>query len=80
MVTSAANRAWPGDVVVSELGGGGGGGGEAGLPAASVVRVTKIATIDALDAEPIGSLPIADRLQVTATLRGQLALVLEKAA
>ena len=73
MVTSAANRAWPGDVVVSEL-------GEAGLPAASVVRVTKIATIDALDAEPIGSLPIADRLQVTATLRGQLALVLEKAA
>ena len=73
MVTSAANRGWPGDVVVSDLGG-------AGLPAASVVRVAKIAAIDASDAERIGSLPMADRLQVTATLRGQLALVLKNAA
>ena len=73
MVTSAANRGWPGDVVVSKL-------DEAGLPAASVMRVAKIAAIDASDAEQMGSLPMADRLQVTATLRGQLALVLEKAA
>ena len=46
MVTRAANRGWPGDVVVSEL-------DEAGLPAASVVRVPKVATIDASDAERI---------------------------
>ena len=73
MMTSAANRGWPGDVVVSEL-------GEAGLPAASVVRVAKVATIDASDAERIRSLPMEDRLQVTATPRDQLALVLETAA
>lgn len=73
MMTSAANRGWPGDVVVSEL-------AEAGLPAASVVRVAKIAAIDASDAERIGSLSMADRLRVTATLRCRLALVLEQAA
>ncbi len=69
MVTSAANRGWPGDVVVSKL-------AEAGLPAASVVRSAKIATIEASDAERIGSLPMADRVQVTAALRSSLAHVL----
>lgn len=73
MVTSAANRGWPGDVVVSEL-------AEAGLPAASVVRVAKLATIKASDAERIGRLPVADRLQVVAGLRGGLADVLERVA
>ncbi len=68
MVTSAANHGWPGDVVVSKL-------AEAGLPARSVVRSAKIATIEASDAERIGYLPLADRLPVAAALRSNLALV-----
>ncbi len=65
MVTSAANRGWPGDVAVSDL-------TEAGLPAPSVVRSAKIATIEASRAERIGRLPMADRAQVAAALRGTL--------
>lgn len=69
MVTSAANRGWPGDVLVSDL-------AAAGLPAASVVRSAKIATIEAGDAERIGSLPPKDRLQVSKSVRGNLARLL----
>jgi mRNA interferase MazF len=54
MVTSAANRGWPGDVAVSDL-------GYAGLPIASIVRPAKIATIEADDAERLGTLPPRDR-------------------
>lgn len=39
MVTSAENRAWEGDVVISDL-------AAAGLPAQSRVRPAKIATVD----------------------------------
>jgi len=66
MVTSAANRGWPGDVPVSDL-------ARAGLPAASVIRCAKIATIDARDAERIGSLPSDNRRRVTQLLRESLA-------
>ena len=69
MVTSAGKRGWPGDVVVSDL-------AEAGLPAPSVVRPAKIATIEAGDAERIGCLPHADRLQVTEVLRSSFAQAL----
>ena len=69
MVTSAGNRGWPGDVLVSDR-------AEAGLPAPSVVRPAKIATIEADDAERIGCLPYADRLQITEALRGSLTRVL----
>ena len=69
MVTSAANRGWPGDVAISDL-------EMAGLPAASVLRSAKIATIEAQDAEWIGSLPMADRMQVATALRDNLAQVL----
>jgi len=69
MVTSAANRGWPGDVVVSDL-------AAAGLPAPSVVRSAKIATIEARDAERIGQLPPEDRLQVREALRGNIAQAL----
>ncbi len=65
MVTSAGNRSWPGDVPVSDL-------GEAGLPAPSVVRPAKIATIEAQDAERIGQLPLADRALVARTIRATL--------
>ncbi len=65
MVTSAANRGWLGDVAISDL-------KMAGLPAASVLRSAKIATIEAQDAEWIGSLPVEDRMQVATALRDNL--------
>ena len=65
MVTSAANRGWPGDVAVSDL-------AAAGLPAPSVVRSAKIATIEAQDAERIGQLPPEDQALVTQVLRGSI--------
>ena len=63
MVTSAGKQGRPSDVVVSDL-------TEAGLPAPSVVRPAKIATIEAGDAQRIGCLPQADRLQVMEALQG----------
>ena len=69
MITSAANRGWSGDVPISDL-------REAGLPIASIVRPAKIATIEALDAEPLGVLPVADRESVAGYLRDRLAEVL----
>lgn len=47
MVTSAENRAWPDDIMVSDH-------VRAGLPAPSRVRCAKMATIEARDAEPLG--------------------------
>ncbi len=70
MVTSAENRPWPGDVPVSDL-------AAAGLPAPSVVRPAKIATIEAMSADRIGRLPHADRPAVAAAIRDRLARVLE---
>lgn len=70
MVTSAGNRGWPSDVVVSDL-------IEAGLPAPSVVRPAKIATIEAGDAERIGCLPHADRLQIMKALQGSFRQALD---
>jgi mRNA interferase MazF len=49
MITSADNRGWPDDVAVDDL-------GLAGLPAPSVVRCAKIATLDAARVEPLGRL------------------------
>jgi mRNA interferase MazF len=71
MVTSAANRGWQGDVAVSDL-------DQAGLPAASVVRPTKIAAIEASDAEKIGQLPRADRPLVAQGLTESLANALSR--
>lgn len=47
MITSAANRGWEGDVDIADI-------TLAGLPAPSVVRSAKIATIDSRDAEYLG--------------------------
>jgi len=65
MITSAEHRGWPGDVVISDLGG-------AGLPAASIVRPAKIATIDARDAGRLGTLPPTDRRAVRDYFRQRL--------
>ncbi len=57
MITSAENRGWDGDVAINELAG-------AGLPAASVIRTAKIATIEARDAETLGKISARTRSQV----------------
>jgi mRNA interferase MazF len=49
MITSAENRGWPSDITISAL-------ARAGLPAPSVIRTAKIATIDASDATRLGSI------------------------
>jgi mRNA interferase MazF len=49
MITSAENRPWPDDAPITDL-------AAAGLPAPSVVRCAKIATLDAARVERIGRL------------------------
>ena len=66
MITSAHNRGWPGDVMISDL-------TACGLPAPSLVRTEKIATIEARDAQVMGVLAEVDRGAVTAGLRRILA-------
>ena len=68
MITSAENRGWRGDVAVSDL-------QRAGLPAASIIRATKIATVEARDAQRLGTLPLADRDAVSSHLRRSLSIV-----
>jgi mRNA interferase MazF len=57
MITSAENRGWPSDITISAL-------ARAGLPAPSVIRAAKIATIDASDASRLGSISEAQLKQV----------------
>jgi mRNA interferase MazF len=66
MITSAANRGWPDDVAISDV-------GSAGLPIPSIIRPAKIATIEARDAERLGTLPPANRPAVRRYLRERLA-------
>jgi mRNA interferase MazF len=73
MITSAENRGWPGDVTISDL-------AAAGLPAASIVRPAKIATIEARDAERLGALPASDRTPVAIYLADRFGTVLKSAA
>jgi mRNA interferase MazF len=65
MITSAANRGWSGDVLISDI-------AEAGLPVESLVRTEKIATIEARDADAIGRLPLADRGPVQTLLQSTM--------
>ena len=65
MITSAANRGWPGDIAVKDL-------AQAGLPAPSVIRTAKVATIESTDATRLGSVPVAQRRQVASRLIGIL--------
>lgn len=65
MITSAENRGWPGDVVLDDL-------SSAGLPAPSVIRTAKIATIEARDATRLGCIGEAVRAKVLGQLRSHL--------
>jgi mRNA interferase MazF len=67
MITSAENRRWAGDVEIADL-------GAAGLPAPSIVRPCKIATIEARHAEPLGRIAPALMAEVGAVVSGLLGL------
>src|SRR5215471_14763402 len=71
MVTSAENRGSRGDVGISDL-------RAAGLPAPSIVGPAKIATVDARDAQRLGTLSGADRKAVAAGLRAILGAMFER--
>ena len=67
MITSAANRGWPDDVPIEDL-------AAAGLPAPSVIRHAKIATIEARDATHLGAVDPAVLRSVTRQLARTLHL------
>jgi mRNA interferase MazF len=48
----------------------------AGLPAPSIVRAAKIATVEARDAQRLGVLPLADCDTVSSNIRRTLAVAL----
>ena len=63
MVTSADNRGWDSDIAITDL-------AVAGLPAASLVRPAKIATVDgARILRRIGKLPARDARAVAAQIQ-----------
>jgi mRNA interferase MazF len=65
LITSAENRGWSDDIPISNL-------SAAGLPAPSVVRCAKVATIEAADAQRVGRLPAPDRAKVSERLNSLL--------
>jgi mRNA interferase MazF len=65
MITSAENRTWPDDVAISDL-------ISAGLPAPSVVRTAKIATIESKDAVKLGAVATQVREGVSLALNRRL--------
>lgn len=65
MITSAANRGCPGDLAIPQP-------SAAGLPAPSVVRTAKLATIDARDATRLGAVPSALRDRILHSLIASL--------
>ena len=67
MITSAENRGWAGDVAVPDA-------AAAGLPAPSVIRCAKIATIDAARAEVRGRVVPDTLTEVRSRLGAVLAL------
>lgn len=67
MITSAENRGWSGDVAIPDA-------AAAGLPAPSVIRCAKIATIDAARAEVQGRVLPETFAEVGAQLRAILAV------
>lgn len=68
MITSAENRTWPGDLSLGKR------FEEAGLPAPSVIRPCKMATIEARHAEPLGKIKPALMAEVSMALRQMLGL------
>jgi mRNA interferase MazF len=65
MITSAENRPWVGDVAIDDH-------HAAGLPAPSVVRPAKIATVETGQIDRIGRLPDATLSAVMSTIRAHI--------
>ena len=65
MITSAHHRGWPGDVLITQL-------RKAGLPAPSVIRSAKIATIEAADAAKLGRISPAELKRVVGAISSEL--------
>lgn len=65
MITSAENRAWPGDLAIGRY-------EEAGLPAPSIIRPCKIATIEARHAERLGRIKPRLMIEVLSEMRSIL--------
>jgi mRNA interferase MazF len=61
MITAAENRPWPGDVRIADA-------RRAGLAIPSVVRPTKIATIEAAQASRIGRIAAGEQRAVRGTI------------
>ena len=68
MVTSAENRRWPGDVSLEAD------HAAMGLPAPSLARTEKIATIEIAHAELRGTVPDAQMQEIRSRLRSHLGL------
>jgi mRNA interferase MazF len=66
MITSAADRPWPGDIPLAED------HEKVGLPVPSIIRSTKIATIEARHADRLGTLPGPLWARVARALRDHL--------
>lgn len=67
MITNAARERWPGDVVIADH-------QAAGLPVSSIVRTTKIATLECRSAARIGRLDPKQVAQVQALVATYLRL------
>lgn len=67
MITSAENRGWADDIVLTDL-------TDTGLPAPSLVRPAKIATIEARDATRLGRVADDVRGRVLACIGERLAV------
>jgi mRNA interferase MazF len=65
MITSSENRGWSSDVPIADL-------SLAGLPAPSLIRTAKIATIDAADATKLGKVSPASLRKVLAAIGREL--------
>jgi mRNA interferase MazF len=68
MITSAENRPWPGDIGLGRS------YEDAGLPAPSVIRPCKLATIEARHAEPLGRIKPAMMAKAASALKEYLGL------
>ncbi|CAN5608853.1 hypothetical protein BH10PSE6_BH10PSE6_28580 [soil metagenome] len=66
MITAAENRPWPGDVPLADP-------LRAGLSIPSVIRPSKIATLEATQATRIGSVTAAEQRAVQSAIRSILA-------
>jgi mRNA interferase MazF len=65
MIASASHRRWDGHIEIVDA-------ATAGLPAPSIVRCAKIATIETAGAERIGALPAALRPMISHIVAGML--------